>query len=94
MFARPYTPSRKALAIAEQLRKLDISEDIEVFGPKVVSICEAAGTGTFMEIDEREMYWGRLDGRFPMVRQVRNHAVWGKRLFAALAQPRRRRRTP
>ncbi len=90
---RPFTPSRKANKLSEQIRKLQLSDDIEAYGPKVVEIFEAAGFA-FTEIDEHEGYWKWLDGRFYMVRSVRNHPVWGPRLFKALALTRRRRRTP
>ena len=65
-----------------------------MFGSQIIAIFEAAGADRFLTIDERPCYFNELDGRFWMLRQVRNHPVWGPRLSQALTLKRRRRRKP
>lgn len=91
MFGRPpFKPSRQAQTIAAKLAAMPLLDDVEVFGPTVITIFTGAGKSAFWEIDEHEGYWDGLDNRFYMVRQVRNNPDWSKRLFAALAAPRPR----
>ncbi len=87
MFKPRPPPDAVTFWLADQLRKLVVHPDIEVFGPQIVRIFEGAGMHRFIEIDEREEYWHWLDGRFHMVRQVRNHPDWAPRLFASLKAP-------
>ena len=90
MSPTPPTPDKKTIRLAEELSRVEVCKDIEVFGPKIVAIMQAAGD-SFRVIDERPCYFNELDGRFWMLRTVRNHPVWGPRLFQAIALKRRRR---
>lgn len=74
MWLTPPTPDKKTFEIAGRLSRIGHSKDIEVFGPQVIEIMEAAGD-SFYVIDERPCYFNELDGRFWMLRRVRNHPV-------------------
>lgn len=94
MWLTPPTPDKKTFELAERLSKMTPSKDIEVFGPQVIEIMEAEGADRFRVIDERPCYFDELHGRFWMLRTVRNHPVWGPRLFHAVSLKRRRRPKP
>lgn len=94
MWRTPPTPDQKTFEIAAQLSRIERSNDIDVFGPKIVEIMKAAGVDRFRTIDERPCYFNELDGRFWMLRQVRNHPEWGPRLSRAISLKRRRKRGP
>ena len=78
---------REAAAVASELarRLADALGGIDAFGPVVVDVFRSKDGQVFSEIDENQ---GRYEGRdevwFCLVRQVRNHAEWGPRLFQAL----------
>ncbi len=81
---------REAAAVASDLaRKLqDAPAEIEVFGPLVVSAFRDKNSLVFSEIDDNQgRYEGRDERWFRLVRQVRDDAEWGPRLFASLRSP-------
>jgi hypothetical protein len=80
----PPTPDAKTFELAKKLSALETGEDIDVYAPKVIAIMRGAENHRFWAIDERESYWRGLNGRFWMLRSVRNHSAWGPRLFRAL----------
>ncbi len=90
MWLAPPTPDKKTFEIAARLSKLEQNNDIDMFGPQIIGIMEAADADRFRTIDERPCYFNELDGRFWMLRQVRNHPVWGPRLSRAVSLTRRR----
>jgi hypothetical protein len=74
----------KAYKVAAQLEKLDFGEDIEQFGPRVLDIMRGVPWNVWTELDEKPGRFGYMRDRFYMLRQVRNHPVWGRKLFAGL----------
>ena len=94
MWPTPPTPDKHTIELARQISRIKQTSDIEVFGPEIVGIMEAAGGDRFRDLDERPGTFNDLDGRFWMLRTVRNDPVWGPRLFRALSLKRRRRRKP
>ena len=88
-FCSPPVPDKRTFEIAADLRAMPMSDDIETFAPEVIRIMEAADY-RFLVIDERPGAFGYLDGRFGMLRQVRNHPVWGPKLFEEVALKRKR----
>ncbi len=82
----PPTPDARTFRIAAELSKLEKSRNIEVFAPQIIAILRGA-SDSFNTIDERPVYFNELAGRFYMLRAVRNHPVWGPRLFAAMRSP-------
>ena len=89
----PPTPDKRTFEIADRLSRIELGRDIEAFGPQVIEIMAAAGD-SFRIIDPRPCYFNELNGRFWMLRSVRNHPVWGPRLFQAVARKRPRQCKP
>ena len=75
------TVHAQAEGIARQLAAFDHSDDIAAFGPKILALFAGPFGEAFRLIDERPGLF-RLDDRFYLLRQIRNHPVWGRKLFA------------
>jgi len=72
-----------AHSVALQIAALEKEDDIESLGPKILGIMRGVDYSTWIVLDEQS---GRFDfqDRFYMLRQVRNHSVYGRKLFAGL----------
>ncbi len=80
---------RDAACVASDLaRKLQqVPAETEVVGPIVLEIFQAKSGRLFSEIDENQgRYEGRDEDWFRLLRQVRDHAEWGPRLFESLTR--------
>ena len=86
----PPTPDKRTFEIAEQLSAMEKSDDIDAYAPKVIDIMTTSGDRLRI-IDSRPCYFNELEGRFHMLRRVRNHPVWGPKLLRAAALKRRPR---
>jgi len=67
--------------IAKALAAFDHSDDIAAFGPKILALFAGPCGEAFRLIDERPGLF-RLEDRFYLLRQIRNHPIWGRKLFA------------
>ena len=74
---------RSAYTIAEQIAQLPKLESIDQFGPIILEIMAGVDHRIWHELDEKPGRFGYMDDRFYMLRQVRNHQVWGRRMFDA-----------
>jgi len=81
---KPGRDFRSSYLIAEQIAQLPKLDDIEQFGPLVLDIMRGVDHRTWHELDEKPGLFGYMDDRFYMLRQVRNHQDWGRRMFDGL----------
>jgi hypothetical protein len=75
------TGTMAAHDIAAQIAALDKMESIDQFGPIILKIMHGLDYQVWHTLDEKPGMFGYMDERFYMLRQVRNHAVWGPRMF-------------
>lgn len=74
-----------ARRLAEKIGKLDsFNDDIEKYAPHVLAIYKGAPLSAFWYIDNAGGYVFDAKDRYYLVRRVRNHPVWGKKLFDVL----------
>lgn len=90
--ARIYKEARE---VAEKICKLECSEELEEFGPRILEIMKGVSVDAFWMLDEKagrfnylndaDHRYSLLNGRFYMLRRVRNdcHTAtnFGKQLF-------------
>ena len=70
--------------IAKQVAALPELESIEQFGPIVINIMRDVDYRVWHILDEKPGLFGYMNGRFYMLRQVRNHPAWGRLMFDGL----------
>ena len=70
--------------IARRLAKFEREDDIEVFGPKILDLMRGVPYEVFIVLDEKPGRFGYMDDRFYMLRQVRNHKEFGRKMFDGL----------
>ena len=72
--------------IARKLAKMRKEDEIAVFGPRILKLMRGVQWEVFRVLDEQPGRFGYMNDRFYMLRQVRNHPEFGKRLFAGLSR--------
>jgi hypothetical protein len=70
-----YVYAIEASQLAEELGKLPMTSDIEEFGPKVVKLMNGASRSAFKILDEKPGRFTYMNGRYFMLRCVRNDAA-------------------
>lgn len=83
---RYYQDLTAAHAIARRLARMTKADDVDTFGPRILKLMAGVPFGVFKILDEQPGLFGYMDGRFYMLRQVRNHAAYGRTLFDGLAR--------
>lgn len=74
-------------AVAKELAALELEDDIEVFGPKVLAIMKGVSSGAWTMLDEKPGRFSKAyNERFYMLRRVRNDTEWGARMFAGFVR--------
>jgi len=71
----------KAHAKARELAALPNMESIDDFAPAILKIMDGVDYTVWHILDEQPGLFGYMDGRFYMLRQVRNSQTWGRRMF-------------
>lgn len=79
---------RHAYDVAERLSGLVAEGDIDAWAQSVIDCFPKGGFDLFQEIDEYPGRFNYVGDKFWMLRRVRNHPDWGKRLFAHLREAR------
>jgi hypothetical protein len=72
--------------LARRLAKLDKGDNIEEFGPRILELMAGCSRDAWVLLDEKPGYWSYMNDRFYMLRRVRNHPEWGRKLFAGLGK--------
>ena len=70
--------------IAAKLAKMKKEDDIAVFGPRIIKLMKNVPWPVFKVLDEQPGRFGYMNDRFYMLRQVRNHADFGRKMFDGL----------
>ena len=79
-----YSAIAAADKIARKIAELDKMESIDQFGPIILDIMAGVDHVVWHTLDEKPGLFGYMDDRFYMLRQVRNHQIWGRRMFDGL----------
>ncbi len=75
-----------AYDIADKLAAMDKGDDIAEFGPRILELMRGVTWGVWQTLDEKPGLFGYMDDRFYMLRQVRNHPEFGRKLFDGLTE--------
>jgi len=72
---------KDAYAIADKIAALPKMESVDDFAPAILKIMRGVDYRVWHELDEKPGRFDYMADRFYMLRQVRNHAVYGRRMF-------------
>ena len=61
MWLTPPTPDKRTFEFADRLSRIELSKDIEMFGPQIIEIMKATGADRFRTIDERPLLLQRTE---------------------------------
>ena len=71
----------EAHKIARVIAKLPKLESVDDFAPAILELMRGVDYRVWHILDEKPGLFGYMDERFYMLRQVRNHQVYGRRMF-------------
>lgn len=66
---------------ASEIAALDKMKSIDTFGPVIIDLMRGVDFNVWHILDEQPGLFGYMNDRFYMLRQVRNHQIWGRCLF-------------